>query len=116
MVIESNDYLAEDKRPCPHYEDDCEWQTEYWRDLKTTGYEHRVCRNCSLHVERRPLKALTDMVLPHFMMSESEPNVFDIIGEALLGMDKKRFDAITEDTPQEVGHGENISNDTPSPR
>ncbi len=110
----SNEFIAEDRPECPHYEQDSEWQTEMWRDLKTTGYEIRVCRNCGFKVERRPLKALTDIVLPRLGQTEYSPNVFDTIAGAVLGLDAKRFEDITEDTPQEVSDGKSETEDTPS--
>jgi len=103
--VSTSEMMAEDRPECPHYEKDSDWQAEMWAGLKTTGYEHRVCRNCGLHIERRPRKELTDIVLPHFMAKESEPNIFDIIGSALLQMDNKRWHEITQDTPQEVQDG-----------
>lgn len=106
--VSTNDMVAEDRPECPHNEQDSEWQNEFWTGLKATGYEHRVCRNCGFHLERRPRKELTEIVLPLLGQMEYEPNVFDMIGQALLTIDAKRFDDViseAKDIAQEVKDG-----------
>lgn len=114
MATTHDEYLAQDRPPCPHFEEDCEWQNEFWTGLKTTGYEHRVCRNCGLHVERRPQSIFTEKLTEAIGGPHDFGFVFDKMAEVLAELDQERFEDTLNEAKgfmQEVKDGKSNSKD-----
>ena len=118
--VSTNQQMA--KEPfCPHYEQDSEWQVEMWSGLKTTGFEVRVCRNCSGHIERRPQDALIDFMAKqrvggcNQLLASDTLHLFDTMNVGIATIGSKRFeDTLSEakDVLQEVKDGKSNSKDT----